>query len=351
MVLEDEPAWAVVNENSWGVYRARYDEELVGRLYRSLDQLGDPERLSLVADTWAATVAGLVPLERSLSSGPCWRTNRTPMSGGRCPAVSGSSSSSPRASGAGFAATPGEAPGRRHLPRSGMGTGKAAGEGAGESPRRPRLRARLVTLLGVLGADAEVGSRARQLLAAADAGGRALGARPGHGGGPGGGGGRDREGWEVLYSHYRHAATPQDEVRYLHALAGFRRRRLVQRTLGPGLLGRSPLPGRTLLDWPGPGPPGRLLAAWEAIEQHWDEMLLRWPPNTMHRVLEQLPALVAAGDDAVQRASAWLDSHPVTRASSRCASPGNACRSTRPSKPASPAICWRRSPPRAPGAP
>ena len=54
-------------------------------------------------------------------------------------------------------------------------------------------------------------------------------------------------------------------------------------------------------------------AAWEAIEQHWDEMLLRWPQNTMHRVLEQLPALVAAGDDAVQRASAWLDSHPVTR--------------------------------------
>jgi hypothetical protein len=42
-------------------------------------------------------------------------------------------------------------------------------------------------------------------------------------------------------------------------------------------------------------------------------MLLRWPQNTMHRVLEQLPALVAAGDDAVQRASAWLDSHPVTR--------------------------------------
>ena len=55
------------------------------------------------------------------------------------------------------------------------------------------------------------------------------------------------------------------------------------------------------------------MAAWEAIEQHWDEMLLRWPQNTMHRVLEQLPALVAAGDDAVQRASAWLDSHPVTR--------------------------------------
>ena len=56
----------MVNAGSWGVYRARYDEELRGRLYRSLDQLGDPERLSLVADTWAATVAGLVPLETSL---------------------------------------------------------------------------------------------------------------------------------------------------------------------------------------------------------------------------------------------------------------------------------------------
>jgi len=78
-----------------GVYRARYDEELVGRLYRSLDQLGDPERLSLVADTWAATVAGLVPLDRSLTLWSLLGDEQDPDVWWRCPAVSGSSSLSP----------------------------------------------------------------------------------------------------------------------------------------------------------------------------------------------------------------------------------------------------------------
>ncbi len=53
--------------------------------------------------------------------------------------------------------------------------------------------------------------------------------------------------------------------------------------------------------------------AWEAIEQHWDEMLRCWPNNSMVRVLEQMPALVAAGDGTAPRAFAWLDAHPVAR--------------------------------------
>jgi puromycin-sensitive aminopeptidase len=312
VVLEGEPAWAVVNENSWGVYRTRYDEELVGRLYRSLDQLGDPERLSLVADTWAATVAGLVPLDRSLE---LWSLLGDEQDPDVWWAVSG---------GLGLIEL---VAGQPELPllqrlvghlaggafREVGWEAEATGEGAGESPRRARLRSRLVTLLGVLGADAEVGSRARHLLAAADAGGAPLApdlatavaqvvAASG-----------TEKDWELLYSHYKNAATPQDEVRYLHSLAGFPQPAEIRRTLNLVFSGEVRSQDAPYLLAGVLARRAGSAAAWEAIEQHWDEMLLRWPQNTMHRVLEQLPALVAAGDDAVQRASAWLDSHPVTR--------------------------------------
>ena len=107
-------------------------------------------------------------------------------------------------------------------------------------------------------------------------------------------GGTEKE-WELLYSHYKNAATPQDEVRYLHALAGFPQPREIHRTLDLVFSGEvrsqdAPYVVAGVL-------PRRAgcVAAWEAIEQHWDEMLLHWPQNTMHRVLEPLPALVAAG--------------------------------------------------------
>ena len=43
-----------------------YTDDLRRRLFGALSQLDDRERLSLVSDTWAATVAGSVALESSL---------------------------------------------------------------------------------------------------------------------------------------------------------------------------------------------------------------------------------------------------------------------------------------------
>ena len=312
VALEGEPAWALVNEDSWGVYRTRYDDELRRRLYRSLDRLSGTERLSLVADTWSATVAGLVSLESSLELWSLLEDERDPdvwwaISGGLGLIELISSQR--------------ELPVLSRLVRRladgafrDLGWEPAtAGGDSDESPRRARLRSRLVTLLGVLGAHPEVRSGARQLLADADAGGAplppdlatAVAQVVAAAGG--------EQEWEVLYSHYKRATTPQDEVRYLHALGGFTVPALVQRTLDLAFSGEVRSQDAPYLVAGILGRRDGCLAAWEAIERHWDDMLLRWPPNTMHRVLEQLPALVAAGDDAVQRSSAWLDSHPVTR--------------------------------------
>ena len=312
VALDGEPAWAVVNAGSWGVYRARYDEELRGRLYRSLDQLGDPERLSLVADTWAATVAGLVPLETSLELWSLLADERDPDVWW---AVSG---------GLGLielVAGPQELPLLqrlvRHLadgPFREVGwEGAAAGEGAGEDPRRARLRARLLSLLGVLGADPGVGSRARQLLAAADAGQAPLA--------PDlatavaqvvAAGGTEKE-WELLYSHYKNAATPQDEVRYLHALAGFPQPREIRPHARPGLFGRGPLPGRSLRRGRGAVAPGWLRGGMGGHRAALGRNAAALAPEHHAPGPRAAACPGGGGDDAVQRASAWLDSHPVTR--------------------------------------
>ena len=55
------------------------------------------------------------------------------------------------------------------------------------------------------------------------------------------------------------------------------------------------------------------MLAWEAVEAHWDDMQEHWPSNTIHRMLEALAALAAAGEGAAQWARAWLDAHPLPR--------------------------------------
>ena len=52
----------------------------------------------------------------------------------------------------------------------GWGTTASRQAADGETPRQARLRARLITLLGILGADGQVRSEARRRLADADAG-------------------------------------------------------------------------------------------------------------------------------------------------------------------------------------
>ena len=168
-----------------------------------------------------------------------------------------------------------------------------------------------MTLLGTLGRDDDVRKEARKRLADADAGraplpadlatavARVVAAAGG------------REEWDVLYSHYKTAATPQDEVRYLDALGGFS---------DPDLLRRSVelVFSAEVRSQDAPYLLGGILAhragcavAWEAVEERWDEMLTRWPPKSTHRMLESLPALVAAGDEVAERALDWLGSHPL----------------------------------------
>jgi puromycin-sensitive aminopeptidase len=316
--LEGEPVWALVNENAWGVYRAHYSDDLRHRLYRSLSQLDDRERLGLVSDTWAATVAGLVALESSVELWSLLSDDHDPdvwwaVSGGLglldivCAAEDRASLQSlVRNLSAELFDDVGWAPARH-------GAGGNNGGHAGEAPRQARLRARLVTLLGTLGADADVRAQARERLAASDAGrsnlapdlATAVAQVVAAGGG-------DEE-WEVLYSHYKKAATPQDEVRYLHSLAWFSQGHLLRRSTELAFSGEVRSQDAPYLVMGVLGRREGAALAWAAIEAHWDQMLDRWPSNTVHRMLEALPALAAEGPDAAGRAFDWLDTHPLPR--------------------------------------
>jgi puromycin-sensitive aminopeptidase len=307
--LKEKPVWVLVNEGAWGVYRVRYSNELRKGLLGALDQLDDRERLSLAADTWSATVAGLAPLENALELWSALGSERDPdvwwaLSGalGLLELVAG----------------PQELPLVHQLVRHLAGPvfakiGWAPTNGAENTPPQARLRARLVTLLGSLGADEGVRTEARRLLSDAEAGGAPLppdlATAVAHVVAAGGGSVE----WELLYSKYKKAATPQDEVRYLHALSSFADPELLSRSIDLAF-------SDEVRSQDAPYLLAGILAsregcvlAWEAIEEHWDEMLKMWPPNTIHRMLDSLPSLVTAGDDVVSRAFAWLDEHPLAR--------------------------------------
>ncbi len=309
--LKEEPSWVLVNESAWGVYRVFYSDELREKISASLTELDGRERLSLVSDTWAETVAGLVGLESPLALWSRLESDRDPdvwwaIAGGLglLELVSTEQELAALAlmtqglAGPGFADV-------------GWRPEESADGLAAETPRRARLRARLVTLLGTLGRDDDVRREARKRLADADAGrvplpadlATAVARVVAAAGGP--------QEWDVLYSHYKAATTPQDEVRYLDALGGFS---------DPDLLRKSVelVFSAEVRSQDAPYLLGGILAhragcavAWEAIEERWDEMLMRWPPKSTHRMLESLPALVAAGDEVAERALDWLVSHPL----------------------------------------
>src|SRR5450755_1038396 len=59
--------WALLNEGGHGFYRVRYAADLLAALGRNLGALEAVERYALVSDSWAATVAGMMPLKEFLA--------------------------------------------------------------------------------------------------------------------------------------------------------------------------------------------------------------------------------------------------------------------------------------------
>ncbi len=296
--------WVVVNAGAWGFYRVRYEESLLAALRSVMhSQLSSLERLTVVSDTWAATFAGREPLADFLALVASLSAERDPDVWG---AALGPLGLLDRI------ISDVNRPLLQAFVRSVIQPVVAdlGWEPVPDEPERcGTLRARLLAALGTVGADPDVRATAAlrfsqflddpsslppDLVTA-------VLAIVSYSGG--------ESEYDLLLQRFRDAATPQDEIRFLYALAAPERPDLLRRTLdlalssevrsqdAPYLIG-SILGSRT----------GGALA-WPFIGEHWDTIRARFPDNSIPRMLDAISAVV---DPALAHGiHAFLVEHPV----------------------------------------
>jgi puromycin-sensitive aminopeptidase len=293
--------WAVVNQNGYGFYRVRYAAELLQGLTAALDQLLPIERFALVSDTWAATVSGLASLHDYFAMASLFR-NENDLIVWR--ALLGSFS---------YLDTMVEAAQRPALAAWVRELIAPAVERLGwqpqanENPLVSQLRGNLIGALGTVGDDAAVQTRARELYGQSR---RQPGAVDNnllpaligivaHTG--------SEEDYREFKSSFKAARTPQEEQRYLFALADFRRAELLRETMQMTVNGEVRTQNAPYLMQ-------ELLhnnqcrdEAWDFMREHWDTMLAQYPENAIPRMCEGVTALVAHEPEVVE----FLRAHPV----------------------------------------
>jgi puromycin-sensitive aminopeptidase len=302
--LPGPPDWVLVNAGASGFYRVRYEPSLLRSLTAVMaTELGALNRLGLVGDIWAAVLAGgstladftqLAGRFDGETDPDVWAAVLGPLS-----LLDRIISDTDRPSLQAFV---------QRL--AGPAFARLGWDVIdGEAERTGTLRARLLLTLGTIGADPQIRAEAasrhaaylkdRSVLAAdlvtavvnvvAYAGGEAE--------------------YEIMHEQFRRATTPQDEIRYLYALAASEVPALLNRTLemclssevrtqdAPYLLG-SILGSRA-----GHG------LAWQFLTERWDDLLARFPRNSIPRMLESVAAIA---DPALAPAiHQFLDAHPV----------------------------------------
>ncbi|MBI4529021.1 MAG: M1 family metallopeptidase [Deltaproteobacteria bacterium] len=305
--LSEPPGWVVVNAGGHGFYRVRYAPDLLRRLLsEAVDDLSAAEKFHLINDVWATTLAGLVPLGEYLDLLTAFRneTDRNVWS-----AIIGSLHYLQRVM------EPAQWPALQSLVRELVGPAAARlgwNPREGEPERTRQLRGELFAVLGTLGEDRTVQAEARRLYENYKRGTTsvdqnvipALIAIVAHTGGA-------RE-YQEFFGNFKNARTPQEEQRYLFALADFRPPDLKERTLALALNGNvrsqnAPYLMRALL-W---NPEGRE-RAWRFMKEHWEEMLQRYPDNSIARMCEGITALATPQLEA--DVSNFFASHPVKQA-------------------------------------
>ncbi len=275
----------VVNEGGHGFYRVRYAAELMTRLVSRLDRLDGIDRFNLVNDAWAATTAGLVPLTEYLELTARFRGERDR---NVWSVLIGSLGALNRI------IRPGDRPRLEGLVRDRLQQVVAAlgwSPRAGEDDLTRQLRGDVLRALGILGNDGPAQARARELYEAAQRDPAAVDpnvlpaliATLAHAG--------DAARYDEFLGRFRSATTPQEEQRYLYALAGFRDPELGRQTLERAVNGEirtqdAPFVARSLLS----SVYARELA-WQFVKDRWDAMDRLYPKHGLRRMCEGVTAL------------------------------------------------------------
>jgi len=287
--FSDSVAWAVVNAGGHGFYRVRYSPELLTALNERFHrELSPVERFGLVNDAWATTLAGLGSLTDYLDLlallrdetdlnvwttviGSCHQLNRI-LDEAQWSALQ-----------------------KRLRAILSLAVERLTwAPRRGETELEAQLRGDLIAALGTLGEDEACQERARTLFARyeEDAGAvdrnivPALVAIVAHTG--------VAADYEKFHRCFKAAQTPQEETRYLFALANFRRGELIDRTLQLTINGEvrtqnAPYLMRNVLLNKEAREKG-----WAFMKTQWETMLRQYPDNAIPRMCEGVIGLATA---------------------------------------------------------
>jgi puromycin-sensitive aminopeptidase len=287
VTLPAPPDWVVVNAGGHGFYRVQYAPPLLKKMAAALKKLAPIERFNLISDCFALAQSGAMPAPDylDLTARFLEETDRNVWA-----ALIGSLAYVNRA------VRDDQRGDLETLVRHRVG---AAVERLGWEPQpgedelERQLRGDLLRALGTLGNDPETQERARSLYAryredesAVDA--DVLPALIAIVAAAGG----DTEYAEFL-QRFKSARTPQEEQRYLYALAGFRQPELIRRTLEKTTNGEvrsqdAPFLMRALLV----SVHSRGLA-WDYVKDTWETMARQYPGSAYRRMYEGVTALVS----------------------------------------------------------
>ncbi len=294
----------VVNAGGSGYYRVRYAPEHHVALASRLDALDVLERFNLLGDTWAVVVGQLAEPTDFLQLAEALGDEDDPDIWAQ---VTGALSLLDRVvpdDARTLVASYGRALLAPVMARLGWNSR------SGEGPRTPTLRAQVVATLGTIGRDPEVQAEAHRLHDAAQQGAAVLDpdlasaiiSVVADSGGP--------EDYEVFLEHYRHPTTPQEEIRYLYALAGFKDPSLAARTFEFALTEvrsqNAPFLIQLLLSNRDNGP-----SIWPLVEEHWDELVKRLPANILPRMLGGVTSL-CRDRELAGRITTFVRAHPLS---------------------------------------
>jgi puromycin-sensitive aminopeptidase len=301
--LVEEIDWALVNTEGTGFYRVRYAPDLLaGLVSRAPSELSAIERYGLVDDAWSAVLAADMTVLRFLEMLEGFASEVDLSVWQR---IVGSLSAIDRL-------VDGNA---REILRERVRTllhpaldRLGADPVDGEADRVRELRGVLFEALGSLGNDHNIGDRARAIYGAAQDGdvvdpsllAASIQVMAATGG---------SAEFDDFHARFREADTPQEELRYLSALADFDDEDLMRRVLAmsvtdevrtqnaPYLLRRA-LTNRNH---------GKL--AWFFVQDEWETINGRFPSNSIVRMLEGIRSLSSA--DMAPTVFAFFETHEV----------------------------------------
>ncbi len=299
----DSADWVHVNWGASGFYRVRYAPELWERLAAKADEiLTAGERFALVDDAWASVLAGQMPGSEFLVLAEGWN-NESDL------AVWQKLLAGLRTLERLLEDTPREL--LRTRIRALLDTVPARWAGESADDRQHELEALLFENAAVLGGDDGGYVTAREIVYGSDRHDALAEVHPSmeasaidvvasRG---------DATDFEEYLTRFRDAPTPQDEQRYLRALADFPGQPEIERLLGLCLTDEvrtqdAPYVVRRALTNRQHGP-----IAWSWVSEHWDEIGERYPSNAIVRLLEGVRSLSAP--EVADEVVAFFEDHDV----------------------------------------